>query len=91
MKFVGYEDIDFELFPSFSDQFLLLGPNEKDIRSFFTPPIIRYFEENDIYHIESNGEALMIFRRLRLAQSGDITRMIAFCKKFVKKIKDVKK
>lgn len=34
-KAFGYQDIDFESHPQFSQQYLLRGPNEPDIRDFF--------------------------------------------------------
>ncbi len=35
--FFGFKDIDFDDDPAFSDQFLLKGENEAEIRNFFTP------------------------------------------------------
>ncbi|MAH21050.1 MAG: hypothetical protein CMB96_06430, partial [Flavobacteriaceae bacterium] len=35
MAFTGYKDIDFEMYPDFSNKFLLKGNNESEIRSFF--------------------------------------------------------
>ncbi|WP_438964347.1 SulP family inorganic anion transporter, partial [Winogradskyella sp.] len=54
MAFTGYKDIDFEMYPDFSNKFLLMGNNESEIRSFFTDEIVRFFENNQIYHLESN-------------------------------------
>ena len=86
-KMAGYVDIDFELFPGFSDKFLLEGPDEQAVRDFFTPEIIRFLEGQRIYHIESNGEALLIFRRLRNAQAREISEMLAFGRQFVSHIR----
>ena len=61
MAFTGYKDIDFEMYPGFSKKFLLKGNNEPEIRSFFTNDIIRFFENHHIFHLESNGEALLVF------------------------------
>ena len=35
MAFTGYKDINFEMYPDFSKKFLLMGPDEAEIRSFF--------------------------------------------------------
>lgn len=91
MRFAGYKDIDFKLFPSFSDKFLLEGPDEAEIYAFFTPSLIRFFENNEIYHIESNGNALFIFRRLRLSKSEEIKEMLLFCENLVGKLISVQK
>jgi MFS superfamily sulfate permease-like transporter len=71
MAFTGYKDIDFEMYPDFSKKFLLMGNNEPEIRSFFTDEIIRFFENHQIYHIESNGEALIIFDKIKLARTDE--------------------
>ena len=61
MAFAGYKDIDFDMYPDFSNKFLVTGTEESEIQSFFTDEIIRFFENHQIYHLESNGEALVIF------------------------------
>ena len=55
-------DIDFEAYPVFSDKFVLKGPDEKEIRSFFHPGLIRKVEDYPDFHIESNGSAMIIHR-----------------------------
>ncbi|MEC8536809.1 MAG: SulP family inorganic anion transporter, partial [Bacteroidota bacterium] len=80
MAFTGYKDIDFEMYPDFSNKFLLMGGNESEIRSFFTDDIIRFFENNHIYHLESNGEALIIFDKIKLARTDETTAFIKYGK-----------
>jgi len=80
MAFTGYKDIDFEMYPDFSDKFLLTGNNEPEIRSFFTPKIIRFFENHQIYHLESNGEALIIFDKIKLARTDETMAFIDYGK-----------
>ena len=80
MAFTGYKDIDFEMYPDFSNKFLLMGDNESEIRSFFTDDIIRFFENNHIYHLESNGEALIIFDKIKLARTDETTAFIKYGK-----------
>lgn len=84
--FTGYKDIDFELFPEFSKKFLLEGVDEKAIRAFFTPDLIQFLEKHEIYHIESNGEALLLFKYRRLAKTEEMTQMVNFSKKLITKI-----
>jgi MFS superfamily sulfate permease-like transporter len=78
MAFTGYKDIDFEMYPDFSNKFLLMGDNESEIRSFFTDDMIRFFENNHIYHLESNGEALIIFDKIKLARTDETTAFIKY-------------
>ncbi|MEO9477047.1 MAG: SulP family inorganic anion transporter [Cyclobacteriaceae bacterium] len=76
----GYKDIDFEIYPDFSRKFLLMGNNESEIRSFFTDEIIRFFENHHIYHLESNGEALLIFNKIKLARTDETLEFIDYGK-----------
>ena len=80
MAFTGYKDIDFEMYPDFSNKFLLMGNNESEIRSFFTDKIVRFFENNQIYHLESNGEAIIIFDKIKLARTDETIAFIYYAK-----------
>lgn len=83
MEFAGYRDIDFKLFPKFSSKFVLKGDNEDDLREFFTEERVAFFEQEEVYHIESRGSRLLIFRYLRLGGATDLVRMVTFCRKLV--------
>lgn len=78
LAFSGYKDIDFEMFSDFSKKFLLLGKNEKRIRSFFTDELIRFMENHHIYHLESNGEALLIFDKVKLARTDETIALVNY-------------
>ncbi|WKK67062.1 SulP family inorganic anion transporter [Lutimonas zeaxanthinifaciens] len=78
IAFTGYKDIDFKMYPDFSKKFLLMGNNESEIRSFFTEEIIRFFENHQIYHLESNGEALVIFDKIKLARTDETIAFIDY-------------
>ncbi|MFT6688499.1 MAG: MFS superfamily sulfate permease-like transporter [Saprospiraceae bacterium] len=71
-------DINFKNNSSFSGKFLLSGEDEEAIRSFFTEDLIRFLEDNEIHHIESNGEALMIFKYLHIARTDEVQNMLTF-------------
>lgn len=83
MEFAGYRDIDFKLFPKFSSKFLVKGDDEEELRAFFTEERLTFFEEEEVYHIESRGTRLLIFRYLRLGGATELVRMAAFCRKLV--------
>lgn len=80
MAFTGYKDIDFKMYPGFSKKFLLMGNNESAIRSFFTADIIHFFENHQIYRLESNGEALIIFNKIKLARTDETLAFIEYGK-----------
>lgn len=86
MALSGYKDIDFDMFPNFSSKFLLMGRNEDELRVFFTEKIIRFFETQHVFHIESNGEALLIFDRVKLARTDEAIKFIAFAKELARLI-----
>lgn len=80
MALTGFKDIDFEMYPDFSKRFLITGKEEAKIRSFFTDDLIRFFENNQIYHIESNGEAIIIFDKIKLARTDETIALIDYTK-----------
>lgn len=80
MAFSGYKDIDFEMYPDFSKKFLIMGNKEAEIRAFFTDEIIRFFENHQIYHLESNGEALIIFDKIKLARTDETIAFVDYGK-----------
>ncbi|OUS01583.1 hypothetical protein A9Q86_07355 [Flavobacteriales bacterium 33_180_T64] len=71
-------DINFVKYPGFSGKFQLSGEDESAIKSFFTKDLIQFLEENEIHHIESNGEALMIFKYVHIARTDEVQNMLAF-------------
>lgn len=89
MAFSGYKDIDFELFTDFSSKTLLMGENEEEIRAFFRPTLIEFFENEPVQHIESNGEALLIFNKLKLARTDETMRLIDFSRRLTLKILEI--
>ncbi|PCI96939.1 MAG: hypothetical protein COB15_08755 [Flavobacteriales bacterium] len=78
MSYAGYEELGFKLHTKFSSKFLVLGEDEDALNKFFTPKLIQFLEINKIHHIESNGEALMIFNYLRIAKTAEIEEMLSF-------------
>ncbi len=82
----GYEEADFKVFTDFSRKFVLKGFDEMTIRNFFTPKMIAFFESEDIYHLESNGEALFIFKYLRLASPRNIEDMVHYSERLLRKL-----
>ena len=84
MAFTGFKDIDFEMYPDFSKRFLITGKDEAEIRSFFTDELIRFFENRQIYHIESNGEAIMLFDKIKLARTDETIALIDYTKELAR-------
>lgn len=79
-------DIDFAESPVFSNKLRLTGEDEPAIRKLFTPSLISFLESEEIYHIECNGNALLIFKSLRNANTGEMKNMVRFSKELVEHI-----
>ena len=80
------KDIDFNESPIFSSNLRLTGEDEVAIRKLFTPNLVSFLESEEIYHIECNGRALIIFKSLRNANTGEMKNMVRFSKELVKHI-----
>jgi MFS superfamily sulfate permease-like transporter len=77
-------DVNFMKQSGFSGNFQLSGEDEDAIRAFFTDDLIRFLEQNEIHHIESNGEALMIFNYLHIARTDEVPKMLTFSSNLLK-------
>jgi MFS superfamily sulfate permease-like transporter len=77
------KDINLVKYPGFSSKFQLSGVDEEAIRAFFTDDLICFLEQNEIHHIESNGEALMIFKYVHIARTDEVQNMLDFSRSLV--------
>ena len=70
----GMQDIDFESHPEFSNMFVLKG-DETQIRKFFTPEVLSFFETQKGISVEARPGALIFYRtrsRVKPAQIKDL-------------------
>ncbi len=68
----GGKDIDFESHPEFSKRFVLRGDNETEIRRFFTPERLAFFEGNDRIRMEAQGNHFIVYRARRRVKPEDL-------------------
>lgn len=80
------KDVQLDAFPEFSSRFLLKAEDTEQIKLFFKEDLVQYLLSKDVYHIESNGKSILLFRNLRLARTEDISDMIQFSKALAEKI-----
>ncbi|MDX2360620.1 MAG: SulP family inorganic anion transporter [Crocinitomicaceae bacterium] len=80
----GQKDINFSDHPVFSKKLKLTGQDEKEIKRLFTESLIEFLESEEIYHIECNGNALIIFKSLRISNTGEVKNMVRFSEDLVK-------
>jgi len=77
----GFSDINFEHHQDFSKRFHLVGEDKEKIKTLFNDDLIHFFESNPYYHIESNGNNLLIFSKQRLASTKEIKALLDFGKR----------
>lgn len=77
----GFKDIPIQNHTDFSKRFYLLGDNEVEITQFFNDEVTHFFECNPYYHVESNGQGLLVFGRERLASTKEIKALFDFGKR----------
>ena len=80
MKMAGFGEIDFEEHKEFSSKFLLRGA-EKDkayITYLFNKELIEFLQSQEIYHIESNGTSICIFKGTRYASPPEVKKLLLF-------------
>lgn len=76
----GSKDINLKDHSDFSKRFYLVGEKEPEIKTFFTNDLVHFFESNPYYHIESNGNSLLVYSKERLASIKEIKSLLHFGK-----------
>ncbi len=84
LAMTGHKDIDFVDHPDFSKNTKLTGNDEEGIKRLFTDDLISFLETEEIYHIECNGRALLIFKSVKKAETSEIKNMVRFSEELVK-------
>ena len=74
----GYRDGEFKLYPKVSRKFLLTAEDDLAIKKLFKKDLVKFLEKHEIHHIESNGEALMIFKYLHIAPADEVQNLLLF-------------
>lgn len=75
-SFFGFKDIDFDDDPAFSDQFLLKGENEAEIRSFFTPHRRAGLIPLGPISVEAHDHVFICYRTGKQIDAAHLRRMI---------------
>ena len=74
----GYKDIDIKNHTDFSKRFYLRGEDPQKIRALFSDQLVRFFESNSYYHVESSRDGLLIFSKERIASIKEIKALLDF-------------
>ncbi|MBL6655858.1 MAG: SulP family inorganic anion transporter [Flavobacteriaceae bacterium] len=84
----GFKDIQVANHPTFNKRFFLSGKNEKATKKFLSDELVLFLESQPYYHVESNGKALLIFKKERLLGVSEIKAMSYFGEQLLKLIED---
>jgi len=74
----GFSNISISSPGDFSKRFYLLGAKPDEVKDFFSKTVVHFFESNPYFHIESNGNSLLVFGKERSASVQEITNLIDF-------------
>ncbi|MDH3698033.1 MAG: SulP family inorganic anion transporter [Flavobacteriaceae bacterium] len=74
----GFTDVTIPRHDYFNRRFHLSGKDPKAVRLVFTDQLILFLESHPFYHVESNGNAIMILKKERLLGVTEIKAMIYF-------------
>jgi hypothetical protein len=68
----GYQDIDFEANPAFSDTYLLQGPDEERIRALFDEQVLAFYTRHGNLCTEGGGQRLVHYQQHRRTHPENI-------------------
>lgn len=69
---MGAQDIDFESHGRFSDEYLLRGESEQEIRAVFTPPVLDWFERHLGLAVEGASDRFILHRIGKLLEADQL-------------------
>ncbi|GJM34512.1 MAG: hypothetical protein DHS20C18_35130 [Saprospiraceae bacterium] len=76
-EYLGMQDIDFEAFPDFSNQYLLQGDDEDYIRSVLgKPDFLRFFTTEKNWSLEGSNYYLIFYRRKKILAPAEIQNFV---------------
>jgi MFS superfamily sulfate permease-like transporter len=79
LKIKEHKDIDYLRYSNFSSDFKVKVEDVEEMDDFLAKGLRELIQESDIHHIESNGEAILIFNdHMRLARLDEYDKIIKF-------------
>lgn len=87
LEHTGYREVDFVYWPDIAKDFDIKAPRDEDIRAFFDESLLEFLRGYQLYHMESKGDAIMVFKYDRLAGAMEVYNMIKFGREFEKALR----
>ena len=89
LELAGYKESDFVVYPDVSEEFIVRSIPNVNIAALFTEELLQLLHEQPVYHLESNGTALLLFRHDRLAGPAEVEGMVDFSYRLVQLLRPV--
>ena len=86
LNYAGYAEADFRPVKDVCEDFDVKAPADQDARAFFTEKVLEFLRSHKLYHLESKGDSIMIFKMDRLAGAIEVERMVAWGREFTQLI-----
>ncbi len=91
LPIAGHKDIDYSLYNNTPKDYIVKVKDIEAMDAFLSDKLKVLIEISGLHHLESNGEAILIFsNNFELAQVRDYIKMIQFAENFKKIIKESK-
>ena len=74
----GYEEVLIPRHPEFNRRFFLKGEDREAVLDVFDDGLILFLESQPLYHVESSGEGLLVFKKERLLSIVEIKALLYF-------------
>jgi MFS superfamily sulfate permease-like transporter len=78
-----FRDINFTQYPVFSYYYILKGPDETAIRNFFSNALIRFFEKNKGFRLESKHNMIFVYKKARRIKPENLNMLVDFTKALI--------
>ena len=69
---LGIEDIDFDAFPEFSNQYYLKGKDKEAVRDMMDNRVLHFFTVNKDWYLEGVNYYMIFYKDEQLLSSGQI-------------------
>jgi hypothetical protein len=82
----GYNDIDFESHPKFSERFKLCGKDVTQVRQLFRPQVRAFFEDIETISADGGGDCLFLYTRNKVIPVEQLNGFISHAEKNLRPI-----
>ena len=74
---LGFQNRGYDMRSEFSKRFILNGPDEDAVRSFFTLRVLEFFEQQPNFSLEAWEDTLFFYHRRKLCKPDELEELLA--------------